>query len=238
MALLELVDICKSWDRDGGRAALSGVSLDLDGGELVGIWGIHGSGRSTLLRIAAGIDIPDGGVVRFAGQGLQASSTTGLGNGIAYCRKAFARSEGHSVLDQLISGQEALGIRGIRAAALACEALRQVNADSCTNLRLDQLDRADALRVALARALALRPRVLVVDEPTLGLEARDRDSVLELLRAQVTGGLAVLMSTGEIPCLAAADRALTLGGGVLRGEVVPRIAPVVPFRRPRAQPAA
>jgi len=110
--------------------------------------------------------------------------------------------------------------------------------DSCAKLRLDQLDRADALRVAIARALTLRPRVLVIDEPTLGLEARDRDSLLELLRAEVSRGLAVLMSTGEIPCLAAADRALTLSGGVLRGEVVPRIAPVVPFRRPKAQPAA
>ena len=77
--------------------------------------------------------------------------------------------------------------------------------------------RREKIRVALARALASHPRLLVVDEPTLGVDLVARDSILRLIRSIADEGIAVLTSTGEAPCLAGTDRALTISDGRLRG---------------------
>ena len=78
------------------------VSLVSSAGELVAVWGRRRSGRSTLLRVAAGVEPPDAGVVRFAGRELTvAASDRGTPDRIGYCRKIFAPTEGELVLDQL-----------------------------------------------------------------------------------------------------------------------------------------
>jgi ribose transport system ATP-binding protein len=94
------------------------------------------------------------------------------------------------------------------------------------------LDGADAVRVAVARALARQPKLLVIDEPILGVDLLARDTILLLLRSLADEGIAVLTSTTETTGLAGADRALSLGGGELRGSSSPELASVVPLRRP------
>jgi ABC-type sugar transport system ATPase subunit len=104
-------------------------------------------------------------------------------------------------------------------------------------MRPQDLDGEEVARVMIARSLTLRPRLLVVDEPTIGVDLGARDSVLRLVRSIANSGVAVLMSTGETPCMAGADRALTMSKGTLRGELAPGLATVVPLRE-GAQPAA
>jgi ABC-2 type transport system ATP-binding protein len=85
--------------------------------------------------------------------------------------------------------------------------------------------------VGIARSLVHQPELLVIDEPTLGVETSERDLILSLLRSLADEGVSVLMSVGETTCLAGADRALSLAGGELHGELQPtELAPVIELR--------
>jgi ABC-type Mn2+/Zn2+ transport system ATPase subunit len=94
-----------------------------------------------------------------------------------------------------------------------------------------ELDGAEGVRVALAQALVLEPALLVIDEPTVGVDLLERDPILALLRALADEGIAVLASTGEAAGCSGADRALSLSAGELHGSTEPELAPVVPLRR-------
>jgi ABC-type multidrug transport system ATPase subunit len=232
MTLLALEHVGRRHGRGAGeRAVLRDVSLQLDAGELVAVWGLRRSGRSTLLRVAAGIEPPDAGVVRFAGHELSQDGGEALGSGIGYCRRGFAGAEGQNVLDELTAGQLARGVPVSAARARARDALERTGVEECAGRGLRELDSAEAVRVVLARALALRPALLVIDEPIKGVDLLERDGVLALLRSLAGEGIAVLMSAGESTELAGSDRALSLSDGVLHGSAVPELAPVVPLRR-------
>src|ERR1700727_2776771 len=85
MSLLELRGVSKSHARGSRRIEiLREVSLEIEAGEFVAIWGLRRSGRSTLLSVAAGIDRPDAGAVEFAGQDLNARGVAGLGDGVGF----------------------------------------------------------------------------------------------------------------------------------------------------------
>jgi ABC-type sugar transport system ATPase subunit len=229
MSLLALEKVGKVY-RDGPReqVVLREVSLALEAGELVVVWGLRRSGRSTLLRVAASIARPDSGVVRFDGCDLAQASEDVLGAGIGFARKALHAGEGHAVLDQVLVGLLARGVAPASARTRAREALERTGAEGCAALGLSQLDSAEAVRVAIARAIALQPRLLIVDEPTKGVDLLERDGILLLLlRSLADEGIAVLASAGESTGLAGADRALALSDGELRGTLSPELAPVV-----------
>jgi ABC-type sugar transport system ATPase subunit len=88
--------------------------------------------------------------------------------------------------------------------------------------------------VAIAGALVLNPALLVIEEPTRGVDLLERDAILALLRALADEGLAVLMSAGEATALSGADRAVSLADGVLRGSLAPELAQVLPLPLRRA----
>jgi ABC-type lipoprotein export system ATPase subunit len=232
MSLLELEHVAKGYGRGSRRqVVLRDASLELDAGELVAIWGMRRSGRSTLLRIAAGLEAPDHGLVRFAGSTLTGRDRDGLRGEIGYCRRAFGPSDGRAVLDQLMLSQLARGAKAEEATLRARSALRRADAQSCAELRPAELGGSEGVRVMIARALAGRPKLLVVDEPTLGVDLLERDHILALLRSLADEGIAVLTSTDKTTGLSGADRALSLGDGELRGGSTPQLAEVVPLRR-------
>jgi ABC-type sugar transport system ATPase subunit len=228
MSLLELEQVSKRYQRGSLQVlALRDVSLQLHEGELVTIWGPRRSGRSTLLRVAAGIEAPDAGHVRFDGRDLYAGGDRSLTNGIAYCRRTFRPSEGRSVLEQLICAAMALGITPSRARALSQHALEQVGAPDCAALSPRELDLAEAARVAIARALAAQPSLLLIDEPTAGVDLLERDRILTLLHSLAQEGTAILMCVGDSTALSGSHRALSLSDGEIHGELNPELAPVV-----------
>jgi ABC-type multidrug transport system ATPase subunit len=236
MSLLELKNVGKRYGEGRSeRIALRDVSLKLDAGELVAVMGIRKSGRTTLLRVAAGIETPDTGGVSFAGRDLAHSGGEMLGGEIGYCRRSFNPAEGEIVLEQLIVGQLTRGVPTVQARLHARRALKRAGIEQCAACRPGDLDGAEVVRVAIARALVFRPKVLVVDEPTIGVDLLDRDTLLLFLRSLASDGIAVLISTGEGTSLSGADRALSIGDGELRGSLVPELASVTqlhPLRRP------
>jgi ABC-type cobalamin/Fe3+-siderophores transport system ATPase subunit len=225
MTLLELDGVGKVYRR-GLRVALDDVSFEIDIGEMVVVWGPRRSGRSTLLRIAAGIETPDVGVVRFDGHDLARCGTRMLGEEIGYCRPTFRRDRGQTVLEQLVAGSLARGLSQPVALANAWRALERAGVEACAECSVGELKAGEAVRVAIARALTAQPRLIVIDEPTLGVDLLERDGVLELLRALTEHGIAILASTGEGTGLVGAHRVLALEKGKLHGQLAPKLASV------------
>lgn len=232
MILLDLDHVSKR-SRRGVRDALDDVSLAIDEGELVTVWGERRSGRSTLLRIAAGIETPDTGVVRFAGRDLADRGDEKLSEGISYCRTAFRASAGQHIIDVLAATQLARGIPRSAARSRAWKALERVAAKECATRTSEELNGEEIVRIAIARALACEPRLLVIDEPTIGVDLIARDGILALLRSIADDGIAILTSTGEGTGFLGADRVLALHKGKLRGEITPELAPVTELDRHR-----
>jgi ABC-type multidrug transport system ATPase subunit len=232
VALLELNGVGKRYGRGQlERVALRDVSFELSAGELLAVWGRRNSGRSTLLRIAAGLEPPDHGVVSLHGRNLHARGGEDLREQIRYCRKTYRPTEGQLVIDRLITAQLTRGIRGSLARDRAHEALARANASHCATLKPSELDITETVLVGIARSLVHQPRLLVIDEPTLGVDVFERDRILSLLRSLADDGISVLMSVGETTCLAGADRALSIANGELHGELQsPELAPVVRLR--------
>jgi ABC-type cobalamin/Fe3+-siderophores transport system ATPase subunit len=228
MSLLEFEHVSKRYQHGSFQVqALRDVSLQLHECELVAIWGPRRSGRSTLLRLAAGIEAPDAGAVLFEGHDLYAEGNGSLASGIAYTRPTFRQSEGRVVLEQLTGAALALGGTASRARAHAWQTLDRVGAHDCAKLDTRELQGAEAVRVAIARALATAPSLLLIDEPTDGVDVLERDGILALLHSLAREGTAILTCVGESTTLFGADRALALSNGEIHGHVAPQLAPVV-----------
>jgi ABC-type sugar transport system ATPase subunit len=219
-----------SWIGQHERVVLSDLTFELCEGELMAIWGRRGSGRSTLLRLAAGLEAPSSGVVRFAGQDLAGRGGEALGEGIGFCRPGLRGGDGNAISEELMIGQLARGVSLKTARARTFAALERAGAQGCAPCRADDLDTGESVRVAIARALTLEPRLLVIDEPTKGVDPIERDEILQLLRSLADDGLAILTCIGETTAFAGSDRALSLSEGELRGRLAPELAPVIPLR--------
>lgn len=235
MSLLTLERVSKRYRR-GRRdvTALDDVSLAIEPGELVAIWGVPRSGRTTLLRIAAGLEQPDGGAVRFGGRAVAARHEDGLPSGIGFVQLGPAGVGGESILDHVAMPLLARGTPPEVARARAQMQLERVGAAGCARLQPRELEPTERVRVAIAQALATAPRLLLVDDPTRHVDLLEREAVLLLVRSIADGEIAVLMTTGEAMGVSGVDRALTISGGVLRSEASPEPANVVALHGARS----
>ncbi len=233
MSLLSLKDVTHRY-RHGRveRVALKDVALDLEAGELVGVRGVRRSGRSTLLRVAVGIEFPEEGVVCFEGQDLTVCRDRVLGSRIGYSRTSFSKVEAGLVVEHVATSLLAQHIAPRFAHRRAEEMLDRVGAADCAERDPFELDGAEVVRVAIARALITEPSLLVIDEPTSGVGLLQRDPILALLRSIANDGIAVLMCTGDASDLSGFDRAMSIDAGELRGVERKPDALVVPLRPP------
>jgi putative ABC transport system ATP-binding protein len=211
----------------GGRNVVDGVSLEVAAGEIVGVVGPSGSGKSTLLALLAGLEPPDGGVVRFEGRDL-----AGLGEAD---RRALRRDrlalvfQGYGLL-ALLTARENVELphrvaRRDPAAATAAAArwLGLLGLAERADHRTDELSGGEQQRVALARALASGADLLLVDEPTAELDEDNRARVAGLLRGAAARGAGVVVATHDPDMVALCDRVVGLSDG----------RPVPPARTPR-----
>jgi putative ABC transport system ATP-binding protein len=201
---------------DDETLALRGVSLTAEPGELVAVTGPSGSGKSTLLACLAGLDEPDGGVVRVAGERLsrrpeheRAQLRSSL-IGMVYQQ---ANLIGHLSVDANVALAQRL--RGSADGAWRERVLDRCGLSARAGARPAQLSGGELARAALAVALANDPPVLLADEPTGELDEATAARVLALLRERADAGGAVLVVTHSPAVASAADREVRLRDGAL-----------------------
>jgi putative ABC transport system ATP-binding protein len=236
MAVLAFERVMRRHHAGRARTAVLGeVSFELWPGEHVAILGPHRAGKTTLLRIAAGLERPDAGIVRLDGSALDdlpAGQRTRRLRTVGLVPKRWRVARGKPVLDHVALPLLAEGRPLMTAMAKAHEAIERVGAGHCASATVDELTPGEEARVALAQALVRKPRVLLVDE--LGVLAGgpgERDELLRLLRAIAAERprLALLVTARDVTGVAGASRVLTLDAGVLRGATGPAGAAVLPF---------
>lgn len=216
--LLELSDVKKSYTTgEGVLQVLRGVSLSLDAGESLALTGESGSGKSTLLHLAGGLDRPDGGAIRFAGQDI-----AGLGDRelAAYRRMSVGLVfQQFNLIPSLDIGQN-LAFQARLAGRFephwSQRLAERLGLEALLGRYPEQLSGGQQQRVAIGRALASRPRLILADEPTGNLDEATGDAVLDLMLALVAEtGAALLMVTHSTRLAGRLDRRLHLAGGKL-----------------------
>lgn len=220
MPLLELDGVSKSYWRGRHEVrVLDAVSFDVDPGELVALFGERASGKTTLLRIACGIEQPDGGAVRFAGRpltsGRRSARVSGVPRGIGWMRRAGPSIPAMEMLDYV--ALPLLGVVNRREAhQRASGALVEVGAKELATAKWGDLSDAERTLVSLAQAAAHEPALLLADEPTASLTVAERETVLVLLRsAAEQRGTAILMTVPDVPEMLRAHRVMSLSDGEL-----------------------
>ena len=216
--VLTFRNISKSYSGANGPVqVLRGIDVDLFPGETLALTGESGSGKSTFLHIAGGLDVPDGGLVKVTGLDLSPLSDT---------QRARVRRENLSVVFQQFNLIPSLTVGDniafqARVAGRVDDALL---ADLAERLSLanqlhkypEDLSGGQQQRVAIARAIAARPKLLLADEPTGNLDEATAHQVLDALLALVADtGAALLLVTHSPKIAVRMDRHLHLSHGVL-----------------------
>jgi len=218
--LFKVQALCKGFDAPAGRLEiLKGLEFDLDEGEFLAVIGESGSGKSTMLQILGTLDRPDSGEIWLAGESIQ---------GLSENQQARMRNEkigfvyqAHHLIPELTALENVtlpLLVQGV-ATAQAEERGRSLLTRLGLAGRMDhipaRLSGGEAQRVAVARGLSTRPRLLLADEPTGNLDERSAQEVFELLQHLCREeNAAVVMVTHSKVLARACDRMLCLHEGI------------------------
>ncbi len=206
--------------------ALAGVSLDIHAGEFMAVWGPSGSGKSTLMNILGLIDAPSEGGVWFEDEDSLTLGDDALtefrGRRIGFVFQNFNLVPVLSALENVMLPMQIGGAGKTEARQRAGQALAEVGLERFTASRPDQLSGGQRQRVAIARALAIRPRLVIADEPTANLDSENSRMVVDLMRQMNRAhGVTFVFTTHDPRLLDHVDRKVLLRDGrIERDEVV------------------
>jgi branched-chain amino acid transport system ATP-binding protein len=228
VALLELRSVTKSFR---GLRAVHDASLEVNEGNIVGLIGPNGAGKTTVFNVIAGVFGPDSGDISFMGkpiQGLRPDEVCAAGIGRTFqIVKPFA---GLTVLDNVVVGALLRERTAAGARAHALEVLKKLGLDSKAALPASSLTLPDRKRLEVARALATRPRLLLLDEVMAGLRPTECDQMVELFRGlNQAEGLSILLIEHVMRAVMALARHIVV---LHHGEVISRGAPEQVVRDP------
>jgi polar amino acid transport system ATP-binding protein len=233
--LLSVDELHKSF---GKLEVLRGIDLDLAEHEVVCLIGASGSGKSTMLRCINLLEPIDGGRIVLGGEEITARGVdvNRVRRGIGIVFQAFNLFPHMSVLDNVTLGpRKALGLTGREAEARADELLAIFGLSDKRNEYPDRLSGGQQQRVAIVRALAMRPRLMLLDEVTSALDPELVAEVLDVIRELATGGMTMLIATHEMSFARdVAHRVCFLDDGVLLEQGPPEEIFTSP-REPRTQ---
>jgi putative ABC transport system ATP-binding protein len=197
--------------------ALRGVDLTVAAGEFVAVMGPSGCGKSTLLNLVAGLDVPDEGTITVAGQEVTGQSEDDLARlrrkhiGIVF--QFFNLLEGMTVLENVALPGIIAGRKRRMAETRARDLLDLLGIGDKAAAVPGVLSGGQRQRLAIARALANEPTLLLADEPTGALDSEGGAEVIELLRRLHTGGQTVILVTHDADVAEAAERTARMRDG-------------------------
>jgi len=217
---LEMSGVRRTYEAETAPVrALRGVDLVVDRGEFVALMGPSGCGKSTLLHLAAGLDRPDEGSIRLAGDEVTGLSETRLSKlrrrhvGLVF--QFFNLLEGMSVAENVALAAMVAGSSRRDAESRAHELLDLLGLLDKSGAAPATLSGGQRQRLAIARALANSPTLLLADEPTGALDSDGADEVLGLFRRLHENGQSILMVTHNPEVAAGASRVVHLRDGVV-----------------------
>ena len=212
MILLSAEKVYKGYSE---RQLLDGCSLAIGEGEKIGLIGINGTGKSTLLKVMAGIDPPDSGIVTRAG-----------GVRVAYLPQNPLFDGETTVLQQVMKGvaideERAKDAKVIQQAdEYQCKSILNQLGLGDYDQKIAQLSGGQKRRVALACALAAEAEVLILDEPTRGIDVGAKFEIYKLMTEVAQAGKAVVMVSSELPeLIGMCDRIYVMNQGHIAGEL-------------------
>lgn len=219
MTVLRAVGVHKTYPTDPPVRALTGVDLDVQAGERISVVGRSGSGKSTFLNIVGLLDTPTAGRVEILGRDVTNLSAAGRDRTRAQTL-GFVFQEHHILGHRTVTEnlEIALSISGTSAeerTRRVAEALERVGLTGRQHSLGRLLSGGEKQRLAVARAVLTRPRLLLADEPTGNLDPDNAQNVLDLFDEQAARGVAVVVITHDSRIAAWADKALRLTAGQL-----------------------
>jgi putative ABC transport system ATP-binding protein len=224
-ALLETENLTKHYKM--GEAvvrALDGVSISVSDGEFLALLGTSGSGKSTLLNLIAGLDRPTSGTVRIDGHDLAAMSAEEISrhrrNNVGMIFQSFNLVSTMSALENVALAMMFAAIPKLDRDQRASQLLESMGLAGRQRHRPKELSGGEQQRVAISRALANKPRLLLADEPTGNLDSRTSREIMELLKGlNEREGKAVILVTHDANLAAQyAHRTITLMDGSVQTE--------------------
>ncbi len=191
-----LLEVCGISKRFGGLQAVADVTFSLQQGEILGLIGPNGAGKTTLFNLVNGVYKADSGTITFCGQDVTGWSPDQIVHvGLARTHQIVRPLNGMTVLENVTVGacfgREYQSVRAARATAL--EVLERVGLASRAHSNARALTLAGKKRLEVARALAARPKLLLLDEVLAGLNPTEIAQMIELIRKIRDGGISVFM---------------------------------------------
>lgn len=243
-ALLSIERVSKAYpDGEHDLTVLQNVSFEVPPGAQIGLFGPARSGKSSLLRIAVGVEAPDAGSVRFEGRELTkmraGSRARLLRRSIGYLATGgWHVAPGEDVLAHVVTALGSDGFTPAEARRKAQRALEDVGLGyEGRPPLLASLSAGERVRLALARALVREPRLLVVDEPARMPSLSERDDFCALLRRLARErGTALLSASAEMAALQGLDVLMSISSGGLRSSQARKQATVVRLPTARSSP--
>ena len=188
--------------RFGGAVAVNNVSLAVREGEIHAVVGENGAGKSTLMRVLAGIIEQDSGEVVVAGKPLESGAKNSIAAGIALVHQELSLVPEMTVAENILLGYAPtrLGFtKSKELEAIAAEALEEIGVSVDLNERISRLSVALRQFVEIARAIARKPKVLILDEPTATLTPAETDYLLTMLQRLAARGMSIIYISHRIP---------------------------------------
>ena len=216
------IDCCGKTFPDGTHA-LEPATLDIARGETLVLLGPSGCGKTTMLRIIAGLELPDpGGKVLFDDKDVTSVAIENRNVGMVF--QSYALFPNMTVADNIAYGLKIRGVGKSERSTRVAELVALTNITGLENRRIDQLSGGQRQRVALARAVAIRPRILLLDEPLTALDAALRDRLRgelnRLLRA--LGITTIYVTHDQAEAMELGDRIVVMRKGEIAQIGAPR----------------